>query len=82
MKIISIITLLTSVTFANEKTSDDLFWANLKALDYSTNKVLDELQTLDKTLLKVKLSKQFKLNLIEANLSALITTYKLRTKSR
>lgn len=80
MKTISIIALITSVTFANSKTSDNLFWANLKALDYSTNKVLDYLETLDKTLIKVKLSKQFKLNLIESNVSALITTYKLRTK--
>jgi hypothetical protein len=80
MKIISIIAILSGITFANDKPSESLFWANLKALDYSTNKVLDELQALDKTLIKVKLSKQFKLNLIETNVSALITTYKLRTK--
>tara|TARA_R110000851_G_scaffold120189_2_gene248443 strand:- start:11397 stop:11645 length:249 start_codon:yes stop_codon:yes gene_type:complete len=82
MKIISIIALLTGFTFANDKSSDNIFWENFKALDYSTNKVLDELQKLDKTLIKVELSKQFKLNLIQTNVSALITTYKLRTKSK
>mgnify|MGYP003657719813 FL=1 len=80
MKTLLTIALLTSITFANDKTSENLFWANLKVLDYSTNKVLDEIQSLDKTLLKVKLSKQFKLNLIESNVSALITTYKLGVK--
>tara|TARA_R110002096_G_scaffold291900_1_gene486112 strand:+ start:1045 stop:1290 length:246 start_codon:yes stop_codon:yes gene_type:complete len=81
MKTLLIISLLTSLTFADDKKSEDLFWANMRILDFATTKVFSELDSLNNTLLKkVKLSKQFKINLIESNVSALITTYKLGKK--